>query len=217
MEYKGAIFDMDGLLFDTERVYQQTWQEIAAEKGVELGSSFLGAISGTNGRYMCGVIERYYHVSDGAAIMEECMRRMGEKLSVYVPVKKGVYEILDFFRKKNIPMAVASSSAAGQIESNLGKAGIREYFSAVVSGTEVRNGKPAPDIFLCAAERIGCEPSMCFVFEDSENGIKAGYAAGSITIMVPDLMEPSPGIRMYCRKICPDLLQAKKEIADFSF
>lgn len=213
MEYKGAIFDMDGLLFDTERMYQQTWQEIAGEIGVKLDGNFVKAISGTNGQHMCRVIERYYHVPDGTAIMDECMRRIREKLSVQVPLKKGVYEILNFFQKKGIRIAVASSSAAKQIESNLDIAGIRGYFSAVVSGNEVRHGKPEPDIFLCAAERIGCGANMCFVFEDSENGIKAGYAAGCTTIMVPDLMEASPAILPYCRKICRDLLQAEEEVS----
>ena len=213
MKYKGAIFDMDGLLFDTERIYQQTWRESAEEKGVKLDGSFVKAISGTNGRHMCRVIELYYHVSDGTAIMDECMGRIRKKLSVHVPVKKGVHEILDIFQKKGIRMAVASSSAARQIESNLETAGIRGYFSAVVSGSEVRRGKPDPDIFLYAAERIDCEPNMCFVFEDSENGIKAGYAAGCTTIMVPDLMEASSAILPYCGKICRDLLQAEQEIS----
>ena len=212
MKYKGAIFDMDGLLFDTELIYQQTWEEIAEERGVELESGFVKAISGTNGQYMRQVIEQYYHVSDGRAIVDACMERMRKKLSAHVPVKKGVHEILDFFQKKGIPMAVASSSAAEQIASNLKKAGIEGYFSAVISGQEVRRGKPQPDIFLRAAERIGCEPGECFVFEDSENGIKAGYAAGCTAIMVPDRLEPSPTIVPYCRKICTDLLQAKQEI-----
>ena len=213
MGYEGAIFDMDGLLFDTERIYQQTWQEIAGETGVKLDGSFVKAISGTNGHHMRRVIERYYHVSAGTAIMDECMGRIRKKLSVQVPLKKGVHEILNFFQKKGIRIAVASSSAASQIESNLETAGIRGYFSAVVSGTEVRRGKPEPDIFLCAAERMSCRADACFVFEDSENGIKAGYAAGCTTIMVPDLMEASPAILPYCRKICRDLLQAEKEVS----
>ena len=92
-------------------------------------------------------------------------------------------------------MAVASSSLPGQIEANLRGAGIRDYFDAVVSGTEVERGKPAPDIFLRAAERIGCRAEDCFVFEDSENGVRAGHAAGCITVMVPDMIDPSETIR----------------------
>ena len=214
MADKGAIFDMDGLLFDTERVYQQTWHEIAEEKGVVLGNDFVGAISGTNGVHMRQVVEDYYHVPDGAGIIEDCMKRVREKLSKQVPMKKGVLEILEFFQENNIPMAVASSSAVEQIVSNLKIAGIREYFSEIVSGTEAKHGKPAPDIFLLAAERIHCQPEECFVFEDSANGIKAGYAAGCRTVMIPDLMEASPEIRPYCTFVCEDLIEAREKIRE---
>lgn len=212
MQYKGAIFDMDGVLFDTERIYQETWQEIAARQDITLDGSFLRAISGTNGAYMCRVIEKYYHVPDGKDIMERCMEQVRQKLSVYVPMKKGVRDILDYFRKNDIGIAVASSSAVQQIEANLQMSGIRDYFSVIVSGSEVNQGKPEPDIFLLAAKRLHCAPEECFVFEDSENGIRAGYAAGCFTVMVPDLLEASSEIQPYCRKICSDLEQAVREI-----
>lgn len=212
MKCKGAIFDMDGLLFDTERIYQQTWQEIAQEMGIALDSRFPKAISGTNGAWMRHVIETFYHVADGSTIAAECMSRVKEKLSAHVPMKKGVPEILGFFQEKSVPMAVASSSPKEQILLNLEKAGILGYFAAAVSGAEVKSGKPAPDIFLYAAEQIGCKPEECFVFEDSENGIKSGYAAGCATIMVPDLFEASSDIVPYCTKICRNLLQAMVEI-----
>ncbi len=212
MQYKGAIFDMDGVLFDTERIYQETWQEIAARQDITLDGSFLRAISGTNGAHMCRVIEKYYHVPDGKDIMERCMEQVRQKLSVYVPMKKGVRDILDYFRKNDIGIAVASSSAVQQIEANLQMSGIRDYFSVIVSGSEVNQGKPEPDIFLLAAKRLHCAPEECFVFEDSENGIRAGYAAGCFTVMVPDLLEASSEIQPYCRKICSDLEQAVREI-----
>ena len=214
MTYKGAIFDMDGLLFDTERIYQQTWHEIADERGVVLGSSFVKDISGTNGARMLQVVEDYYQVSDGSSIIEDCMKRIREKLSKQVPMKKGVPEILAFFKENKVPMVVASSSTAQQIVSNLEMAGIRDYFSEIVSGTEVKRGKPAPDIFLLAAERISRRPSDCYVFEDSENGIKAGYAAGCRTVMIPDLMEASPEILPYCTFVCEDLIEARERIRE---
>lgn len=212
MKCKGAIFDMDGLLFDTERVYQETWQEIAGERHIILESGFPEAISGTNGEIMCRVLEKYYHVSDGSCIMKECMERIRKKLSVHVPVKQGVCEILPFFREKGVRIAVASSSSIQQIEANLEAAGIRGYFDEIVSGTEVKYGKPAPDIFLLAAQRIDCRPEECFVFEDSENGIKAGHAADCVTIMIPDLIQASPEIVPCCSKIYESLTRALEEI-----
>lgn len=212
MRFTGAIFDMDGVLFDTERVYQQTWHELAAERGVVLGSGFLTAITGTSGTHMCKVLEEYFKTTDGASLALECMDRVREKLSIHVPVKEGVCEILAFFLQRGVQIAVASSSLPQQIEANLQKAGIIGYFSEIVSGTEVEHGKPAPDIFLRAAERIGCRPQECFVFEDSENGVRAGDAAGCVTIMVPDLIASSPQIQRCCSRICKSLVEARKEV-----
>lgn len=203
---------MDGVLFDTERLYQETWKEIAMECSVRLEDDFLMAISGTNGIHMKQVIEKYYHVSDGTGIMEECMERMKRKLEVHVPVKKGVYEILEYFHGIGMRLAVASSSSEKQIEANLSKSGMRDYFSEIVSGTEVTYGKPSPDIFLLAAQKLGCRPEECLVFEDSENGVRAGHAAGCFTVMIPDLIEPNEEIKALCSKVSPDFLQVREEM-----
>lgn len=167
MKFKGAIFDMDGVLFDTERLYQETWQEIAAERSVQLADDFLTAISGTNGCRMKQVIKAYYHVSDGTSIMEKCMSRMKHKLEDHVPVKKGVYKILEYFHEHNIRLAVASSSSEAQIKSNL-----------------------------------------------SKNGIRAGHSAGCFTIMIPDLIEPSPEIIPLCSEIFSDFFQVLEHIGE---
>lgn len=208
MNHKGAIFDMDGLMFDTEKVFQQTWHEIADENGIKLSDGFVKDISGTNGEYMCRVIEKYYGVTDGNIIMEDCMSRVRKKLETYVPKKKGIDEILDFFQKKGVKLAVASSSSKEQIRKNLVNSGLEKYFDEIVSGADVKHGKPAPDIFLLAAENISCLPEECYVFEDSENGICAGSAAGCTTIMIPDLISPSEHTREICNHICSSLSDA---------
>ena len=215
MKYKGAIFDMDGVLFDTERLYQETWQELAEERDIKLENSFLRAISGTNGIHMKRVIEQYYRVTDGTAVMEECMNRMKRKLDINVPLKAGVYKILEYFQENGVRLAVASSSSAQQIESNLVRGGIRKYFAEIVSGEEVEHGKPSPDIFILAAEKIGCRPEECLVFEDSENGVTAGYRAGCFTIMIPDLIEPRDEIRAICSAIYPDFFKLCEEIEKY--
>ena len=216
MKCKGAIFDMDGLLFDTEQVYQDTWREIAEERGVILEQTFPRAVSGTNGERMCQVIEKYYHVPDGTEIMMECLKRVREKLALHVPIKKGTVEILEAFQKAGLRMAVASSSTQEQIRANLRNAGIEGYFDKLVSGSEVAHGKPAPDIFLYAAEQLGLQPEECFIFEDSENGIRSGHAAGCVTVMVPDLFTPSQEILPCCSYIYPDLLQARDGLLNLS-
>ena len=208
MKCKGAIFDMDGLLFDTEAIYQQTWNEIAKENGIQLPKEFVKAISGTNGDTMRHVIESYYGISDGKQIQKECMARIKKKLEIHVPKKPGVDDILRFFKEKNYHIAVASSSTKSQIESNLTLSGIKGYFDAIVSGAEVEKGKPEPDIFLLAAERIKSRPEECYVFEDSINGIKAGYRAGCKAIMIPDLIKPTEEIKKISAGIYDTLIEA---------
>lgn len=189
---------MDGLLFDTEKLFQQIWNEIAEERGIRLPAEFAEKISGTNGKHMCHVIEKYYKISDGREIQDECMLRMQKKLKEQVPKKPGVDEILQYFKENKIHLAVASSSSRQLIESNLRTAQIDSYFDAIVSGTEVKHGKPAPDIFLLAAEKIKCRPEECYVFEDSVNGVKAGFFAGCKVIMIPDLISPAQEERKLC-------------------
>lgn len=201
MEYKCAIFDMDGVLVDTERLYQETWKELAKERNISLPPKFLEEISGTNGDYMKKVIEKNYKVSNGQEIIEACMEKMDEKLEIHVPMKDGVLEILEYYRQAGISMAVASSSSAKRIEKNLCKCGIKDYFSVLVSGREVERGKPCPDIFLLAAKRAGCSASECVVYEDSKNGVKAGYSAGCCTIMIPDLIKPDAEMKRLCSGI----------------
>lgn len=205
--YTGAIFDMDGVLFDTEKIWQACWREIADEMGVCLEEGFTRAVCGTNGEVMSRVIERYYHVADGHGIMGECKRRVHEKLSKDVPLKEGAVEILRTLKASNLRLALASGSPRAQIEANLERTGLRHYFDALISGEEVSAGKPDPEIFLTSAKMIGCKPEECFVFEDSLSGVQAGHAAGCDTIMVPDLVKPTPEIIPLCFRICESLLQ----------
>ena len=210
--YTGAIFDMDGVLFDTERVYQKIWRAIARDRGVTLEESFTRTISGTNGETMRRIVARFYHTEDPEAIIGEVMRRVREQLSREVPVKAGAPEILRFFRERGLRLAVASSSARELVVSNLTLSGLLPFFDAIVSGQDVKAGKPAPDIFLYAAGAIGCAPEQCFVIEDSISGVKAGHAAGCDTIMVPDLIPPTPEVLPLCFRQYDNLTEALEGI-----
>lgn len=186
----GCIFDMDGLLFDTERIFQNYWRAIAAEQGIVLADSFTAEITGTSGEMMNCILEKHYHTGDGGEIQKDCKKRVLRHLAKDVPVKKGAVEILRRCRTLGIKTAVASSSPLRQIENNLKNVGMEKDFDALVSGDEVERGKPAPDIFLLAAKRIGVPPEECVVFEDSPHGIEGALRAGMKAVMIPDLLPP---------------------------
>ncbi len=210
---RGCIFDMDGLLFDTERVFQETWQELAEERGIALADSFVADITGTSGEEMDRILETYYRTENGQAIRLECKRRMKNKLALHVPVKEGAFRILETCRSLGIRTAVASSSPMEQIRSNLAQAGMEKYFDALASGEEVRHGKPAPDIFLLAAEKIRIAPGECAVFEDSIHGIEGAVAARMLPVMIPDLMAPDEMCRHMAR-IYGNLGEAAEKLFD---
>ena len=209
---KGAIFDMDGLLLDTERLYAESWGEAAKAFGQEPAEGFAKAVCGTNGGKMLEVIHSYYPAVDAKAFMEFCIHRVEELLKVEIPEKPGMREILKFFQENNVRMAVASSTKLATIEDNLQRLGVISMFSAVVSGQQVAKGKPAPDIFLLAAKQIGCKAEECYVFEDSANGIRAGRAAGCCTIMIPDLTLPDEELKGLATGIYGSLTEAMEAI-----
>ncbi len=215
LRFEGAIFDMDGLLLDTERIFQEEFNKLAAERGITLGPGFVAGVCGSSQTEGWKVIAKHFHTDDPALIDRLCIEGVHARLETEVPLKKGAVEILQRCRKAGLKLAVASSTAMPQVRHNLETAGIDGYFDEIVSGHEVRNGKPAPDVFLLAAERIGADPKKCYVFEDSLNGIRAGHAAGCFTVMIPDCVPPTEEIRAICGGIYDDLVQAADALGLF--
>ena len=214
---RGAIFDHDGLMFDTEKVWQANWKKVADEMGIVLPEEFTKNICGSSGQHMLDVIQKYYGVEDGTAIRDRVRQGVFDDEAKHLDMKEGLLDILEVFRKNGVKMAVASSSGKEMLERNLKNGGVDQYFSAVVSGQEVEHGKPSPDIFLLAAERIGIPAHDCYVFEDAFNGVQAGYAAGARTIMVPDLIQPDETIRQKAYAVCKTLKEAAERIEKNEF
>lgn len=211
---QGAIFDMDGLLFDTERMYRDSWKQSAQQFGLVHNPDFPRTVCGSSGAHMREIILQYYPQVDANAFADDCILRVERELETHVPEKTGVRDILQYFKQHGVRVAVASSSKRATVLHNLKQADILSYFDAVVSGDQVTHGKPAPDIFLLAAQQIGCEPENCYVFEDGTNGIRAGAAAGCTTIMIPDLTPPNAQLFQLCAGIYPSLSDAMNAIAD---
>ena len=210
---QGAIFDMDGLLFDTERMYRDSWKQSAQQFGLVHNPDFPRTVCGSSGAHMREIILQYYPQVDAKAFADDCILRVERELETHVPEKTGVRDILQYFKQHGVRVAVASSSKRATVLHNLKQADILFYFDAVVSGDQVTHGKPAPDIFLLAAQQIGCEPENCYVFEDGTNGIRAGAAAGCTTIMIPDLTPPNAQLEQLCAGIYPSLSDAMNAIA----
>lgn len=188
---KGAIFDMDGLLFDTEKYYRDGWEQVAGEFGVTHNPEFPKAVCGTSKESMFEVIRAYYPSVDAEEFVRRCLEVVEARMRVSIDEKPGLHEILSFFRENGVRMAIGSSSARHAIENNLRMTGITEYFGVIVSGQEIQRGKPDPEIFLRAAKGLGLAPEDCYVFEDAINGIRAGAAAGCAAVMIPDMTEPT--------------------------
>lgn len=208
---RGAIFDMDGLLLDTERLYQESWVEMAHSFGQLSDPTFPSAVSGTSGEGMRAVIRRYYPAVDPYAFQTGCLARVDAILEKQgPPVKPGARELLEYLSAQGVSIAVASSSGRDRILSNLRATGLERFFDAVASGQQVERGKPEPDIFLLAAKKIGLPPEDCYVFEDSLNGVRAGMAAGCLTVMVPDLVPPPEGLLV--SSVCVSLHEVRERI-----
>ena len=130
-----------------------------------------------------------------------------------IPLKTGLLEMLDWLDELGIPRAIASSSRRNTIESHLEQTGLMERIHALVGGDEIANGKPAPDIFVEAARRLVIDPAHCIVFEDSAAGIRGAHAAGSIAIMIPDLLPPLEEVRRLAHVVLPSLHAARDYMA----
>lgn len=189
-----VIFDMDGVLFDSENLILQNWKEIAGKHGydVEEMSNVFYQCIGTNSVVTAEIVRGHYGENfPYEEFRAESSRLFKEKVEKYgMPVKSGVKELLDFLKAKGATIGLASSTRKDVVEEELQAAGIREYFHVVVGGDMVEHSKPEPDVFLKCAKELSVDPKTVYIIEDSYNGIRAAKKAGATAIMVPDLIMP---------------------------
>lgn len=185
---RAVIFDVDGTLLDTERIYMQAWKDAAAELGYVMTDELLRKTRAVNTKDAARIFEE--EIGNGFSyektrpirvrIAEEIIERKSPIL------KPGVLELLGYLKEKGLRVCVASSTNTKTTKEHLAINGLADRFEVIVGGDMVQKGKPNPDIFLKAAELLGEAPENCIVVEDSPAGIRAGSAAGMKTVLVPD-------------------------------
>lgn len=210
MTITAAVFDMDGIIFDTERLSFETFKQASEEAGWEVSHEAFLASMGLPRR---NIPPRLTEILGTTFPATQVLDRSYELLESAVeqhgpPVKGGVEDILDALGERSIPAIVATSTDARTARAYLDTAGLLHRFIDVVGGDQIERGKPEPDIFLHAAKKLETAPEQVIVFEDSMNGVRAGAAAGMRVIMIPDFIEPSPEVRALAFAVVPSLHDA---------
>jgi HAD superfamily hydrolase (TIGR01509 family) len=191
--YAAALFDMDGLLIDSERVMMAAWARVAERRQVAFSPAAYVETVGRDRKQSDAVMARVF---GGIEAARAARREVADVLdgmppAERFPLKAGAQPLLGSLQKRGIPCAVASSSTRDEIEERLGLAGILSCFTALAAGNEVPAGKPDPAVYLLAAERLGISAAFCLAFEDSVSGAQAVLASGAGLVIVPDLVPPA--------------------------
>lgn len=201
---KAVIFDMDGILIDTERWLNKYWCQAALEAGFAMKPEHALAIRSLDTKltepYLKSIFGEEFDYQKirmrRRELVNEHIRKHG------IDKKPGVDEILCYLREKGIKAAVATATEPVRAKEYLTAIGVYEKFDRVISATTVKNGKPAPDVYLYACEQIGEKPEDCIAVEDSPNGVLSAYKAGLSVVMVPDLSEPDEDtLKMLTKKV----------------
>ena len=208
MQYQAVVFDMDGVIFDTERLVIEFWKEVAKKHNIPNVEHTCIQCLGTNRVRTREIFLENY----GADFPFDPYRAEVTELfnthykGVPLPTKPGVRELLSYLQEQDIKVGLASSTAQHLVRDEIGTAGLLPYFQTLVCGDMVEHSKPAPDIFLKACEILNADPTKSIAIEDSFNGIRSAHCACMTPIMVPDQVQPTDEIRALAFHVMPSLL-----------
>ena len=215
MEFNAVIFDMDGLLLDTERIALAAFHDACGCFGLaDHTALFMRCVGVTHVRSLQimqeGLGEQVDHLDFDAAWEAKFTARTTARP---IPLKQGAAQLLARLAGRRVPLAVATSTVAADADQRLRATGIRHHFDAIVGGDQVERSKPHPDIYLKAAAALGQSPQRCLALEDSENGVRAAISAGMTVIQVPDMVPPSPALS----RLGHTVLASLDEVGDHAF
>lgn len=204
---KAVIFDMDGVLFDTERVCEASWVAVAEKHGLPGMKEIFPKCIGRNANDSKKIVLAAYGEDfDYDAFRRETGEWFWNEIEEKgLPVMPGVRELLSWLSSEGWKIGLASSTRQSSVLRHLEQAKIRDYFSILVTGDMVEHSKPEPDIYLKACAALGTKPEETYAIEDSPNGIRSAYRAGMIPVMVPDMIAPDEEMRELSAKICGSL------------
>lgn len=206
-----VVFDMDGLLVDSETVFRDAMMHVAKEHGRDLPNAVFLRMVGLPGAVSRLVAIEHFGEDFPIDAYNDAVWAHARKLhdEIGVVLKAGVVELLDYLDTQSLPRAVATSSSHFAVEHQLGRNGILPRFNTIVAAGDYARGKPNPDPFLTAAGRMGVAPEFCLALEDSHNGVRAAHAAGMMTVMVPDLLEATDEMRDRCITVAETLHEVR--------
>jgi len=209
-DINAVIFDMDGLMYDSERLAREGWKDVSARHDIEIPDRLIDQTMGLTCSEVRSLVQAHFDgnniPADATALHRERNELMLHRVEKEgAPVKPGLYALLSHIRKRGLGAAVASAASPQRVETLLRKSNLADAFDVVVHGGDAENGKPHPEIFLTAAARLGIEPNECLVLEDSANGVLAAAAAGMPVIMIPDQLAPTDEIRALAFQVLPSL------------
>lgn len=203
---RAVVFDMDGLLVDTEVLIRGLMIDLAPSFGAELPDEVFQRMVGLPNADSDAVARAHFGPDFPlGAFFEAVSARVHAACEAGVALKTGVVELLDHLDEAQIPRAIATSSSHASVLRTLGPSGVLPRFDAVVAAGDYPRGKPSPDPFVVAAARLGVPPDQCLALEDSHNGVRAAHAAGMMTVMVPDLLTPNEEMHEKCLAIAESL------------
>lgn len=205
---EAVLFDMDGLMLDSERAIIDCWREAARDLAIEVDDDLWFRMIGMHEKDYVPLMLRTMTEDGVRTLREACYTRYHQRIEDGMPLQPHVMDVLSDLRARAVPRAVVTSTQRMRADRKLEASGIASFFEIVVTGSDVVEPKPAPEGYLKAAAALGVDPARCVVFEDSAFGVRAALAAGMTPIQVPDLIAPDAATRALGHRIAADLAEA---------